>query len=1202
MHIKELTLIGFKSFADKTTLRFSPGMNAIIGPNGCGKTNVLDALRWVLGEQSFSMLRCARNEDLIFGGTATVPASNYAEVRLVLAEDGRANAISIRPADTASKENDVDLAAAAATDKGTAVSASEIEIRRRYYRSGESEYFLNRQPCRLRDIQDFFLSSGAGTKTYSIFDLRQIREIIAGNIRRLFEEAATLARYQEAKAECLRKLSLTEQDLTRLDDIIAERERVVRSLGRQAGRLKAYEKLKAEEKALRLIELRAEYDSLRRAVEQAELDVAALEQADAGRLAEIHRLEEELAVQRSRLRDMQAARDAATLSVRKQRDVVTALENANLLAEERIRFLRDSATTAAAEQAAATETLASLEQALAAAAERLEKATGAVAAASERLASCRERVRTTEEGLFRLREHESALAGQLAELLEKQQQLRQELARLEADRDNHSAALARLGTELATLKERSAKATAARDAAAARLAAASDEIDRTRRSRQDLEAELAKINAARSDCRNRLAKLRDEQAAVERELAVLRTALAQDQAETVQQLIGERFVGGIESFLTIEPGWERATEAVLYALVDFLVTSGEFDPTWLERLAAARPDLRFGLLTMAPANSTSDAPPASKEPLPHRLLEHIQVRPDAPPVLAATLARALVCNGPAEFAELATAYPGWNLVTPEGCCRFADGRVVLESRDRGRLSLSSLVAAGVARLQQLDAEVTALRQQDAELGRQHEELDRQLSATALGLFEAQNEKASLDATLAAAEISCGELARDAERLQAEQQSVLQAAQTNRERLVQVAGELDELKRRILATETALGTTRTDVAHIEKEVKELLAAAQQALAELAEKRQLVVRLEAENDFLRRQLDEHRLRRNARERQLTAAQEEIARLTEQIAGRADELAAAQQALAEFEAAAATINLGDVVAATEAIETNLAELRRAQEQSTNLLLEQRLELYKLNQQVQACLEEAKTSYATDLAGYVPVTEPGVTTTELLERLAQLRRRIEALGQVNSLAGEEYASEKADLEKLRAQRDDVAQAKINLNATLAGIDRHAQEQFIATYSLVRDHFQAVFRQLFLDGEADLVLTDPTNPLQSEIGIVARPRGKNPKLLAQLSDGEKALLAVSLLFAFYRVKPAPFCFLDEVDAPLDDANVGRFADYLRNIAEQTQVIIITHNRLTVERANVVFGVTAEQPGISKLVAVNLAEYQTDESRMASTK
>jgi chromosome segregation protein len=303
----------------------------------------------------------------------------------------------------------------------------------------------------------------------------------------------------------------------------------------------------------------------------------------------------------------------------------------------------------------------------------------------------------------------------------------------------------------------------------------------------------------------------------------------------------------------------------------------------------------------------------------------------------------------------------------------------------------------------------------------------------------------------------------------------------------------------------------------------------------------------------------------------------------------------ALKVLEEEAARLHVTELARAEEELESNLAELRQSQERNQAILMDQRMKLFELNQKLGAITEEASSSYATDIGTFQPEQAEGVA-----ERLAQVRRKIEMLGQVNPLAGDEYRQEKSDLEKLMMQREDVAQARANLVLTMTEIDRHAQEQFAQTYTEVRGHFREIFKTLFLEGEADLVMVNEANPLESEIGIIAKPRGKNPKRLEQLSDGEKALLAVSLLFAFYRVKPAPFCFLDEVDAPLDDANVGRFADYLRGISDRTQVVIITHNRLTVERADVVFGVTAEQPGISKLVSVSLSGYREQNPPQAS--
>lgn len=1156
MHIRELTLVGFKSFADKATLRFSPGMNAVIGPNGCGKTNILDALRWVLGEQSFTMLRCGKNEDLIFGGTAAMPATNYTEVRLVLAND---------------------------EGEGP---AAEIEIKRRYFRSGESEYYLNRQPCRLRDIQDVFLSSGTGTKAYSIFDLRQMRDIISGNIRKMFEEAANLAKYQDAKAECLRKFALTESDLTRLDDIIVERERVVRSLQRQAGRLKAFDRLKSEEKGLRLVELKAEYDAVKRDCEQARLDTEALEQADAGRLSEIHRLEEELKSQRVRLRDVQALKDELANRVRDQRQAVSDLEGTNLLAQQRIEFIQTSAATAMAERSSVAESVKRLEGVFAETLQRMAQATELQAAAEARLEAARALVAGTEEKLYGLRAHESALRHQLQELLEQQHVLQSKHARLVAEQENRVETGARLAAEIAALRERSGKAGGEVQAVQTKLATVGENIGAARASRATLEAETVRVRAARALARESLARLRDERVELEKELAVLRAEVALDQLETGRTVLGERLLGDIGRFLDIEPGWERACEAALYDVVDFIVAGGEFDPGWLAQLSAARPELRFGILTGADVVAGT-APGVEHAAVVGRLSEHVKVKDGAPAGLSAMVAGVLVCDRAESFAGLAPIARKWALVTRDGACRFPDGRVVLASVERGRLSVGRMIADKSARVSEIDGENARLAAEETGLDAKLDELDRQLSATELGLFESEREKSSLDATLAAVSVAHDELGRDVERVLAEHQVVQAARRVTEEKVAANSAELAELATRIAATGESLKRAEAETVAAEQIVKANLDGSTAALAEQAEARQAVARLESENAFAKRQIDESRHRINAFERGVAEGRAVAEQLAAEITSRGGEIDAARQVLVEFEAEIEKLAIADIARAEEALESNLDELRAAQGKSQTFLMEQRMKLYETTQKAQTMEEEARTSYATDIAAFVPDAAP-----EAPERLAQLRRRLEALGQVNPLAGEEFAREKGDLERLRVQRQDVAQAKLNLEATLVEIDRHAQEQFVTTYAEVRGHFREIFKELFLEGEADLVLVNDANPLESEIAIVAKPRGKTPKRLEQLSDGEKALLAVSLLFAFYRVKPAPFCFLDEVDAPLDDANVGRFADYLRGIAHQTQVMIITHNRLTVERADVVFGVTAEQPGVSKLVSVSLAEYR----------
>jgi chromosome segregation protein len=1174
VRIKELQLIGFKSFQDKATLRFSPGLNAVIGPNGCGKTNILDALRWVLGEQSFTMLRCAKNEDLIFGGTATVAPVNFAEVKLVLDDVSR----------------------------GDGQPATEVEVRRRYFRSGESEYYLNKQPCRLRDIQEVFFSSGAGTKAYSIFDLRQMREIISGNIRKMFEEAASLAKYQDAKADCLRKLDLTNSDLLRLDDIIAERERYVRSLQRQAGRLRAFDKLKTEEKGLRLLELKADHEAMQRDLQRAQADTEALEQAEAARVADIRRLEEELKIQRGRVRDLQVLKDELAAKVQAQRLVVSDLEGRNLLARQRIELLSAATGQGETERVALVESVRQMEQ-------TFEQTLGKLAAANERQTQAQDKlerqraaVQTIEEQLYGLRSHETELRLQVQERLEQGQGSRQELARLDAAIENQRETTGRLAGEADAVKARLARNREEVAATRQRISEAGAAIEAGRKRLDALRTELSQIRDERNRLRGEDARLREEKAGLETDLALLRAAIASEQADTSRAVLAEGLRGEASAFLEVASGWERACEAALYAVVDFLVADAGTEK--FTDLTGKRPDLRFGFLVAdgVPGSRGSGVQAQELGDLPSdsaiigSLSGFVKVKPDAPAALQQLVSACLVAGGTGELDRLSRQFPGWSFVTQDGVCRFSDGRLVIEGRESGRLSVGRAIQDKGERLSAVDAELERTTASEAAFARRREELEREIEQVEFEVGETGRKKASLDAAVELIAATGDELGRDVERLRAGQHAAAAQMRASEERRTALVAASGEFEAQTQSGTGALQRTEVEARDLEQQVKAGLDLSSQALAELSEARQLGSRLEAENAFAKRQIDDGRRRLQEYAATAERNREESMVQEKEIGERAVEIEHARSVLAGFEEEAGKLHIAELARAEEALEANLTELRQAQERNQNVLMEQRMKLYELNQRFAAISEDARSSYGTDIAAFQPEATEGAE-----ERLAQVRQRLEALGQVNPLAAQEYEQEKSDLAKLVTQREDVAAAKLNLESALTEIDRHAQEQFAATYGEVRGHFREIFQALFLEGEADLVMTNDANPLESEIGIIAKPRGKNPKRLEQLSDGEKALLAVSLLFAFYRVKPAPFCFLDEVDAPLDDANVGRFADYLKGISDKTQVVIITHNRLTVERADVVFGVTAEQPGISTLVSVSLADYRQQSQPVAAS-
>jgi chromosome segregation protein len=827
--------------------------------------------------------------------------------------------------------------------------------------------------------------------------------------------------------------------------------------------------------------------------------------------------------------------------------------------------------------------------------ERLAAANEQQTRAQEKLERQRTAVQSLEERLYGLRSHETELRRQAQEQLERGLDSRQELAKLEATHDNQRETHERLVAEADAVKARLARNQEEVAGTRREISEAEAAIERGRKRLETLRAELIQARDERNRLRGEDAKLREEKSGLETELALLRAAIASEQAEASRAALADALRGEASAFFDIAPGWERACEAALYAVVDFLAVDVP-GPERLAELAGKRPDLRFCFLTGGGVQAPANGAIPSDSAIPAPLSEFVKLKPNAPAALQQLVDGCLVAGSTSELNRLSQQFPGWSFVTQDGVCRFSDGRLVVEGRESGRLSASRAIRDKGERLSAVDRELARTATSDAALVVRRGELEKEIEQVEFEVGETGRKKASLDASLALISATGDELGRDVERLRAAQHTAaaqMRAAEERRAALVAASGELDAQTQ---SGTGALQRAETEARDLEQQVKAGLELSSQALAELSEARQAGSRLEAENAFAKRQIDDGRHRLQEYTAAAERNREESKVLEKEIGERAVEIEQARSVLAGFDEEAGKLQIAELARAEEALEANLAELRQAQERNQNVLMEQRLKRYELNQRFAAISEEAKSSYGTDIAAFQPESAEGAA-----ERLAQVRQRLDALGQVNPLAAQEYAQEKSDLAKLVTQREDVAAAKVNLESALTEIDRHAQEQFAATYSEVRGHFREIFQTLFLEGEADLVMTNDANPLESEIGIVAKPRGKNPKRLEQLSDGEKALLAVSLLFAFYRVKPAPFCFLDEVDAPLDDANVARFSDYLKGISDKTQVVIITHNRLTVERADVVFGVTAEQPGISTLVSVSLADYRRQAQPVAAS-
>ncbi len=1111
MRLKELHLYGFKSFPTKTKIEFGDGITAILGPNGCGKTNLFDALRWVLGEQGFSVLRCGKNEDLIFMGAKDVLPLGYTEVSLIL-------------------ENNDNL-----SDYG-----SEIEIKRRFYKSGESEYLLNRNPCKLRDIQDLFLNSGAGAQAYSIFDQTRQREIIAGEIRPMFEEAAAMAKYRERKNQTERKLELTEADLVRLDDIIRERERITRSLRRQARQLEAYNEVKNEYDQIQLSLLKNRYQAtLEQAKElRARLDYLEEEQkrlllttaTQEKRLQELKGVLKELREQRDRIiaekeRLTYLSREHTRLSVG-EKDLLTKLSDLKALHTEKEKALGrlfSEVEKAKSELAREQTGLKAEEETLFARRQEVAREEEALRSIFNTITNLNQKILTHEAKLENLKQYLQQLAAEEEETVRKQNRLREERRSIEQSLDT-------------TVKT---------------IAAVERKLGENRADNATKEGERAEGQKTRAEHEHRLGEIKNE-------IGLLKLKLEEAQPPAFDTAVGPVF-----ELLNVKPGWEWAVETSLYPFIDFIVArDGRIDLTTLNR------DKRFGFILNQEVKRTAVDYPAGHE----RLKDYVEFNSPPPPVIVNIIETVVIVKSYQEAQRLATTYPHLIFTTRDGIALFPEGIVVAEASLSGKLSLRRQLDTRNEELDHRIVEHTAIDTKLSLLDQQLKELHRQNTAATQELVSLIRERSETEGVLSSVRRTDEETERARKRLVGEIATNRTQSKELEKELARLKNEQQDERARQSKTNGRIATLETELSASEAAAKKHLAGLNGTLLKVAQLEERIHALETEIGYLVKEETEA-------QKELAFTGEERARLETDQKTLEGELAHA----GTWEGG----TLPDLAKEEERLDGELSNNRTALETIREELLKYQVQWFGADNERKRQERESTETYHTNLVEFEIKFEG-----DLNERLGILTHRLELLGRANPLAQEEYKREKDELDRLLTQRQDVQSAKENLTATIAEIDERVKDQFLSTFSAVRTAFQELFVEIFGAGEADLMLTNPANVWESDIEIVARPRGKNLKRLEQLSDGEKALLAICLLFAFYKVRPAPFCFIDEIDAPLDDANVRRFSEFLKELSSTTQIVIITHNRVTVEHADVLFGVTMEKPGISKIVSVRLKDFK----------
>jgi chromosome segregation protein len=1206
--LKRLELVGFKSFADKTQFDFSTGITAVVGPNGSGKSNIVDAVRWVLGEQSAKSLRGGEMADVIFNGSTTRRSLGIAEVTLTF--DNSRGVL--------------------ATD------ALEVAITRRVHRDGEGEYLINHQLSRLRDIKDLFLGSGAGTDAYSIIEQGRVDVLLQASTkdrRTIFEEAAGISRFKAKKTESLRKLERVDQNLLRLQDIVDEVEKQLRSVKIQAAKAQKHQEHTTRLRELRIALGLQEYGQLLGSLLEEEAALADLRASleEKGRQAQAWQ---------ERLRELETQLTQHDESVRAQESRLADAKQ-RITAEE--TTLNHEATLSSnlqqdLEQMRGRMTelnfrLATLVNAATQATQEVQQAEAACVVRRQEYAAHDDALRAAQRGLEELQTEVQVTKNEHLEQMRLAARLQNDsvsfkaqLDNLRREQDRLEQKSTRVAEDLASLDGELHELTAADEALQQRLLAARQTLAAQRLEREQAQTQRETAQQAAAEMRERrsgLASRIDVLEALERSHEGLETGVRE-----VFQLV-ERpepgpwgtVLGLLAQFLTVAREYAPLIDLALGERAQHFLVA---DAAKLEVALKAHTGSFSGRVSFLPVDLPADGTSRKsgttrktleRDPLPRHAgivaaagdLVHCD-RPELADLPARLLNNTLIVKNLEAARELATETIGYRFVTLAGELLEADGTLTvgIHQAERGLLSrkselreLREQVVAIDERIVAAESELSALRERlrnlesrTASLQQEVDVLAEQASDLRSRLNQRRQHREGLQQEVAIGRKEISTIAGEFTQLEAAWQNARTEVEKAEQRVQQLQAKLDradqatrDLEQTRMEQEQQASETRAALAKVE----ERLAAVQARL------------LQAEMD-----LEQRRQERSQGDQLLVAARNRLAESQKMMLE-------ASTALNEWyvEKEEAERSLGSFVSEREVLRSEKVALAERNQAAQTVLAGEReqahareLKVSELSHRRNTLVARLQEDFQLDLAALYQAREAAPPESDApLDALAagkeieELRKKLARLGSVNM----ESLQELDDLEKraadLQTQSQDLKEAKQALKEIIDKINDDSRRLFTDTFTTVRGHFQELFRKLFGGGVADVILEDETDVLESGIEIIARPPGKELRSISLMSGGEKTLTAVALLLAIFRSKPSPFCILDEVDAALDEANVERFTSVLRDFLDRSHFIIITHSKRTMSAADVLYGVTMQESGISKRVSIRFEDWPEDERK-----
>ena len=1175
MQLTKLEIFGFKSFAQKVTVKFDDGLTGVIGPNGCGKSNIVDAIRWVLGEQRPSVLRCDRMDNLIFGGTETRKPLGMAEVSLYIE-----NSKNILPSEY-----------------------SELKLTRRLFRSGDSEYQINNQAVRLMDITNLFADTGMGADAYSVIELKMVEQILSDNAqerRRLFEEAAGIKKYKARRRSALLKLETTQQELTRLEDIVAEVQKSVNSLSRQVGKARRYHEYKQ-----RIAELEKLLAFLRINAYRNDLAPLKTESEEVTRARDT--LSKDVRVAEADLEKQQAAvvdaekryRDAAGELYRRD-EKIQEIQGNRRLRQQRIESLTESVRAFRNELEQRQQRITMLDKENISLQTELSTNNSEMQAAQEQyreyanqqleIELAHQKVKDEYQAFVQVNLKELQQSNEARELAQKlkieQENIQAQLERRNSNRIDIEKQLRERQNELASLMRESEEAEEAFTLYQEELKASEVRVE-------SLRAQIDESRDAINIAEGKLEKSRNRRDFLDNLINNY-----EGFSQSVQYVMSnkKRFNGVVDTLANLvdcEEAYRPALESFLAEISNYLVV--EEVETAREILRNLKAESR-GRMTVVPLSLLNDhqsdqsMPDATEAVFP---LASVVNFPDAYRRLFDFLLSKVMLVPDLETAiEHRRQYPSLNYVTLAGEVLESWGNVSGGSGSgsgQGLIGRKEEYQKVIKKVEKIDQELITLREKLSTDSTDLEKLQGKKVEFETLLRSSTEERTALDKKVHLVQYDSTRLQKTLEELEQEQQQSRDRLAGIETELNRVAPQLDEYEARMASYQEKELSLQENQQSVEEQLRQLTKATQEKqisyLNLTSQEKEKLQKVEFLKQSIREARDfihdrEQRILEN--EKQVTALNKEIEEIAAELEGLFTDRDKAEDLKNSVEK-----QVQELRTIIQAAEEDLKKKQRMWNQARERLQELELHSRELEVRLNTIQEHVRENYGEEALNFdIKELDPALSINGVQEELEEFRRKIEALGDVNPLAIKEHDKEKERLDFLNSQRDDLLSARDQLLETIEKLNTTARKQFMEVFQQIEVNFEKVFSEFFTGGHARLKLVESRDPLEANIDIAIHHKGKDLTTLTLLSAGEKTLTAISLLFAIYLVKPSPFCILDEVDAPLDDVNISRFTNALGQFADDTQFILVTHNKKTMEATDSIYGVTMEERGVSKVVSV----------------